>query len=188
VFRFDFLIHTHRTLISDCCQSQSYFTIGGLPQISSSQRQAPWDSRHISFIFQLNTCGYSPYVTSSLTRGWVCRLQLLLGLASAVIVRSGSRMITFYCLRFEISPNLEGQVSIFMSLRNRVAQLYPQTLGSLFVASNYSQGYVGGTRPPPPHGRNYYWVRCGQIWTLSSNLTENTDDGCGCHSQYYSKH
>jgi hypothetical protein len=22
------------------------------------------------FIFQLNTCGYSPYVTSSLTRGW----------------------------------------------------------------------------------------------------------------------
>jgi hypothetical protein len=28
--------------------------------------------------FQLNTCVYSPYVTSSLTRGWVCRLQLLL--------------------------------------------------------------------------------------------------------------
>jgi hypothetical protein len=26
-----------------------------------------------NFIFQLNTCGYSPYVTSSLTRGWVCR-------------------------------------------------------------------------------------------------------------------
>jgi hypothetical protein len=26
----------------------------------------------ISF-FQLDTCGHSPYVTSSLTRGWVCR-------------------------------------------------------------------------------------------------------------------
>jgi hypothetical protein len=26
------------------------------------------------FIFQLNTCGYRPYVISSLTRGWVCRL------------------------------------------------------------------------------------------------------------------
>jgi hypothetical protein len=25
--------------------------------------------------FQLNTCGHSPYVTFSLTRGWVCRLQ-----------------------------------------------------------------------------------------------------------------
>jgi hypothetical protein len=30
-----------------------------------------------NFIFQLNTCGCSLYVTSSLTRGWVCRLQLL---------------------------------------------------------------------------------------------------------------
>jgi hypothetical protein len=36
-----------------------------------------------NFIFQLNACGYSPYVTSSLTTGWVCRLQLLLVFASA---------------------------------------------------------------------------------------------------------
>jgi hypothetical protein len=28
--------------------------------------------------FQLKICGYSPYVTFFLTRGWVCRLQLLL--------------------------------------------------------------------------------------------------------------
>jgi hypothetical protein len=28
-----------------------------------------------NFKFQLNTCGYSPYVTPSLTRGWVCRLK-----------------------------------------------------------------------------------------------------------------
>jgi hypothetical protein len=57
------------------------------------------------FLFQLNTCGYSPYVTSSLTRG-VCRLQFLLVLASAVILRSESRgpMTTFYCLRFETPP------------------------------------------------------------------------------------
>jgi hypothetical protein len=53
---------------------------------------------------QLNTCGYRPYVTFSLTRGWVCRLQLLLVLASAVILGSKSRGIhdIFYCLRFEI--------------------------------------------------------------------------------------
>jgi hypothetical protein len=31
-----------------------------------------------NFIFQVNTCDYSPYVTSSLMRGWVCRLQLLM--------------------------------------------------------------------------------------------------------------
>jgi hypothetical protein len=44
-----------------------------------------------NFIIQLNTCSYGPYVTLSLTRGWVCRLQLLLVLTSAVILRSGSR-------------------------------------------------------------------------------------------------
>jgi hypothetical protein len=38
-----------------CSQSQSYFTTGGLPPISSSWRQAPWDSRPAS-IFQLNPC------------------------------------------------------------------------------------------------------------------------------------
>jgi hypothetical protein len=45
------------------------------------------------------------------------------------------------------SPNLEGQVPIFISPRNRVARLYPQALGSLFVASYDSQGYGGGIRP-----------------------------------------
>jgi hypothetical protein len=32
---------------------------------------------HDQYLFQLNTCSYSPCITSSLTRGWVCRLQLL---------------------------------------------------------------------------------------------------------------
>jgi hypothetical protein len=71
-------------------QSPSYFTTGGLPSISSSWRQGPLRLTTCNF-FQLNTCGHSPYVTSSLTRGWVCRLQLLLVLASAVILRSDSR-------------------------------------------------------------------------------------------------
>jgi hypothetical protein len=55
-----------------------------------------------NFIFQPNTCLHSPYVTSSLTRGWVCRLHLLLALAIAAILRSQSRgtIATFYCLRF----------------------------------------------------------------------------------------
>jgi hypothetical protein len=44
------------------------------------------------FLFsQLNTCGHSPYVTSSVMRGWVCNLQLLLALASAFILGSESR-------------------------------------------------------------------------------------------------
>jgi hypothetical protein len=42
------------------------------------------------------------------------------------------------------SSNLEGQVPIFISHRNRVGQLYPQALGSLFIASYNLQGYSGG--------------------------------------------
>jgi hypothetical protein len=56
-------------------------------------------------------------------------------------------MATFYCLRFEISLNLEGQVPVFISLRKRVAQLYPYALCSLFIASYDLQGYGGGIRP-----------------------------------------
>jgi hypothetical protein len=39
---------------------------------------------------------------------------------------------------------LEGQVPVFISPRKRMAQLYPQTQGSLFVASYDTQGYGGG--------------------------------------------
>jgi hypothetical protein len=65
----------------------------------------------------------------SLTRGQVCRLQLLLVLAGAVILMSESVGLAtiFYCLRFETS---------------------------LFVASYDSQSYSGDIQPPPPqpHG------------------------------------
>jgi hypothetical protein len=44
------------------------------------------------------------------------------------------------------SPSLEDQVAVFISPRNRVIQLYPRALGSLFVASYDSQGYGGGIR------------------------------------------
>jgi hypothetical protein len=102
-----------------------------------------------NFIFQLNTCGYSPYVISSLTTGWVCRLQLLLVLASAVILRSESRGIHDHILLPQIrnSPKLEDEVPVFISPRNRVARLYPQALSSLFIASYDSQVDGGGIRP-----------------------------------------
>jgi hypothetical protein len=48
-------------------------------------------------IFKLNTCGCSFYVTSSLRRGWVCRLQLLV-LATAVILRSEARGSHYHIL------------------------------------------------------------------------------------------
>jgi hypothetical protein len=84
----------------------------------------------------------------SLTRGRVCRLQLLLVLASAVILGSKSRGTHDHILLSQVRdcPNLENQVLVFISPRNIVAQLYPQALSSLFVASYALQGYGGGIR------------------------------------------
>jgi hypothetical protein len=119
------------------CQGQNYFTTVGLPPISSSWRKAPSDSR--SEIFQLNSCGHSPHVICSLTREWVCNLQLLLALASAVILSSESRGTHDHILLSQIrdSPNLEGQVPVFISPRNRVARLYSQALSYITVFDGF---------------------------------------------------
>jgi hypothetical protein len=76
----------------------------------------------------MNTCGYSPYITSSVTRGWISCLQLLLILDSAVILRSQSREAHDHILLSQIrdSPNLQGQVPVFISPRNRVANYTPR--------------------------------------------------------------
>jgi hypothetical protein len=61
----------------------------------------------------------------SLTRGHVCRLQLLLALASALILGSESRGTHDHILLSQIrdSSNLERQVPVFTTPRNRVAQI-----------------------------------------------------------------
>jgi hypothetical protein len=102
------------------------------------------ETREQLFFFQVHPYGHSPYVTSSLTRGWVCRLQLLLALARAVILGSESHGTHDHILLSQIrdSPNLEGQVPVFIPPRNRVVQLYPQALGSPFVASCNLQGDI----------------------------------------------
>jgi hypothetical protein len=51
---------------------------------------------------QLNTCGHSPYITSSLKRGWVCHLQLLLAHDSAFILGSESRWTCGHMLLSQI--------------------------------------------------------------------------------------
>jgi hypothetical protein len=62
---------------------------------------------------------------------------LLLALASAVILNSDSRETRDHILPSQIidSPYLEDQVPVFISPRNRVAQLYLQALGSFYFAS-----------------------------------------------------
>jgi hypothetical protein len=89
---------------------------------------------------QLRVCYF---VAPSLTRGRVCDLlyycfrdlpvQPLLGRSPAELTA------IFLCIIWD-SPNLEGQVPVFISPRNRVAR----ALGSLFVASYDSQGSGGG--------------------------------------------
>jgi hypothetical protein len=79
-------------------------------------------------------------------RGRVCRLQLLLAFARRIIHGSEFCGTHDHILLSQIrdSTNLEGQVSVYISRRNSVAQLYPQALSSLFVASYDSQGCSGG--------------------------------------------
>jgi hypothetical protein len=66
--------------VRDTVKSRCYFTAGGLPPIISSWNRSPWGS-WTENVFLLNTCGHSPYLTSSLTRGWVCLLWTCLALS-----------------------------------------------------------------------------------------------------------
>jgi hypothetical protein len=61
----------------------------------------------------LNICGFRPYVTSSLTRRWICHLELLLALASAFILWSEFRRTHYHILLSQIrdSPKLEPRYS-----------------------------------------------------------------------------
>jgi hypothetical protein len=101
----------------------------------------------VSLKFCLDTCGCVILYPSSLTRGRVCNLLYNCFWAlpeQSLLDRSPAELTAiFYCL-ICYSPNLEGQVPIFISPRNRVVQLYPRALGSLFVASYDSQSYGGG--------------------------------------------
>jgi hypothetical protein len=65
------------TLNCTVSQSQKLLYYWLFAPISSSWSKASWDSRPEIF-FQLNSCGISPYVTSSLTRWWVCLLWICL--------------------------------------------------------------------------------------------------------------
>jgi hypothetical protein len=68
-------------------------------------------------------------------RDWVCSLQLLMTLASAVILRSDSCGTHDYILPSQIrdSRNLEGHVPLFIFPRNRVPFLMPPTTRGAMV-------------------------------------------------------
>jgi hypothetical protein len=74
----------------------------------------------------------------SLTRVRVCILRCTSRTCKS---REGPETM-YYCLILG-SPNLEGQVPLFVSPRNRMAQFSPWALGSLSVLSYDTQGYDG---------------------------------------------
>jgi hypothetical protein len=79
-------------------------------------------------------------------------MSLLLTIAADPRQRSHSQVRVprdsrpYFTLSDSRLPHLEDQAPVFISPRDRVAQLYPQALGSHFVASYDSQGYGGGIR------------------------------------------
>jgi hypothetical protein len=98
-------------------------------------------SRH----FRICSCG-----ASSLARGRVCCLQLLLTLANAVILWSESHGIHGHILLYQIRDSSKWRTRIIM------AKSYPQELGSLFAFSDDRQGYGVGFRTRFHKGRLSY--------------------------------
>jgi hypothetical protein len=92
-------------------------------------------TRYLFSVWQLRVSWFG---APSLTRRWVCNLlvQLLLGLARAISLGSKSHrtQIIFYYLIMRF-PQPGGPGSRIYIPRNRVAQLYPRALISLFFAS-----------------------------------------------------
>jgi hypothetical protein len=107
-------------------QSQSYVMIDG-QSASLSWCQAPiWGLRRDFYYCQTVACLLM----------WGALSDERTGLPFTIAAGpSPAEFVTIF-----YSPNLEGQVPVFISPRNRVAQLYPQAMGSLFITSYDSQG------------------------------------------------
>jgi hypothetical protein len=132
-------------------------------------------TRDLFFLFeiffrQLQVCYF---IVPYLTTGRVCNLMLLLVFASAVPRDSRQYFISWD------SSNLKGQVPVFISPSNRVAQLYPRSLCSLSVATYDLQGYCGGILTRIHRGKNLYKVMVHVISNLSANRIEWSTEELG---------
>jgi hypothetical protein len=98
------------------------------------------------FFPQMNTCGHSPYITSSLTRGWVCHLQLLLDLVSAFILGCESHGTRDHILLSQIRDFPFYRLLRLVGLRWRYSILPPHGKTS---NESQSQSYVKRTVSRP---------------------------------------
>jgi hypothetical protein len=135
-------------VLSSVCRSRSYLTTDN--QSASLFWCQPSSGPVTNLSFSLK---FLYFAAPSLTWGRVCNILLLLGLARTVPLGSKSRGTQYHIFlsKFLDSPNLEGQALLFVSPRNRVAQLYPRALGSLPADSHDSAGLRWRYCNPPPH-------------------------------------
>jgi hypothetical protein len=67
------------------------------------------------------------------------------------------------------TPNLEDQASVFMTPRDRVAQLYPQALGTHFSSLlRHAWVIVGLFFNPGHHTGLYNWLHFGNLLKLQN--------------------
>jgi hypothetical protein len=76
-------------------------------------------------------------------------------------------MSIFYCFYFWDSPNLEGQVPVFISPRNRVAQLYPPALGLDSLV-----GLIRQTQPLHAPNRKHCFFVDVVWWCITCSIVE----------------
>jgi hypothetical protein len=123
------------------------------------------------FFRQLRVCNF---VAPSLTRRRVCNLlyNCFWALAQQSLLRRSPAELTaiFYCLIWD-SPNLEGQVPVFISPRNRVSSFPPGT-GFPFCRLLRLAGLRWRYSNPPPHGSSQP-PACSHYIT-SSRTTQKT--------------
>jgi hypothetical protein len=82
-----FLFSAIHLAISKMYQHQNFVTLRLTVYHQSVQLGTePLETHNQKFCSQLNIYSHSPYITSSLMRGWVCYLILLLALASTFIL------------------------------------------------------------------------------------------------------
>jgi hypothetical protein len=119
------------------------------------------------FIFKPNTCVYSPYVTSTLTRERVCRLHLLLVLGSAVILGSESRRTRDNILLSQIrdSPNQGGPDPLIYIPQEQGGPVIPPGTGFPFRRLLRLAGLRWRYSTSPPHSVLMYppFITAGRI-------------------------
>jgi hypothetical protein len=103
-------------------------------------------------------------------------------------------MIIFYCLRFEIPTAWRPRFPYLYPPKDRVFQLYPQALGSIFIVSYGSQGYGGGIRIQSVPHRKYYvsatepnrlMLLRERVAVYCANHTEHINTLCGQKAGFY---